>query len=379
VYGALLRLDAFDSDGAVASLRELQDRRLLPILAGALMAAGRYDSAISVLSRVSPDETDALRSWVIEQTAYSHLRQGESSLAQREYNTLAVSSYPAVRDNGVAGLIDVALADGQTGDMMIVYKAAFSEAPGSRSASKIAGWLQKQGRVSEAIDVLTQLSDSETAYDSECAWALLQLESLHHRNGDTKKSVAAGWRLQSIAPPGDRSGEAGLKTLIAALAGSSTASAFPDAYRRFLEANPSAADPARQIAFAAELQREHRFDAAAALYEEVSSDTRARRTDRTAALLALQRLLLESGQAERSVQIGMAIHESFPQELGARLSSWQLLRAASRVSGTRNSGMQDLEHTLAEDLRSAALRGMGSAKQRAQALLLQFSKEINQQ
>lgn len=386
VYGAILRLDALDADGAVALLRESQDQRLLPIIGSALMAAGYYDSAVSVLSGVSTGEfSEAIRLWATEQIARSHLLEGASSVAEGGYATLAASGHPAFRDIGVAGLVDLALDEGEGDAAMAAYQAAFEAAPGARSASRIADWLQKHGRVAEAIDVLTRLSECEWVYDSERAWALLQLQSLYRRNGDIEKAVAAGWRLQSIAPPGDRSSKAGLKMLIATAASGgstlSTASSFSDSYQRFLEMNPGATDPARQIAFAVELRRERKFDAAAALYEQVSREPGARRTDRTAALLGLQRLLLESGQLERSAQIGRAIHESFPRDLDVRLASLQLIRAAGRASGMPNFFRQaeDLGQTLAADLRSSTARSTGAANQHPRALLLQFDKEFNQQ
>ena len=180
VYGALLQLDVLDADGAVELLRESQDRRLIPMMASALMAAGHPDSALSVVSSMSPGESgDGVRLWVIEQMAYSHLLHGASSLAEGEYAKLAASGRLAFQDIGVAGLIELALADGRGDAAMAAYQTAFGVVPRTRSASQIANWLQKRGRVPEAIDVLTRLSECGWAHDSERAWALLQLQSLY--------------------------------------------------------------------------------------------------------------------------------------------------------------------------------------------------------
>ena len=353
------------------------------------MAAGHPEAAISVLSSVNPGASvDAVRLWVTEQMAYSHVLQGASTLAKREYATLVATGYPAFQDIGVAGLIDLELADGKGDAAMAAYQATFAgrAAPGMMSAFRVADWLQKRDRVPESVEVLSRLSESGWAQDSERAWALLQLQSLYQRTGDIEKAVATGWRLQALAPPGDPSGEAGLKMLISAMASERAASSagalFSETYRRFLDANPGALDPARQIVYAAELRTERKSDAAAALYEDVSRETSARRTDRAAAMLGLQRLRLESGQLDQSVQTGMAIHENFSQDLGSRVASWQLMRAACAESGAPNSlrrQAENLGRALAEDLRSSAHGSTDTVKRRAQALLLQFNKELNQQ
>lgn len=389
LFRALLHLDAFDSEGAVAILRGSQDRRLLPVMASALMAAGHFDSAVAVLSTISTGElVDSVRFWATEQTAYSHLLQRASSLAEGEYDRLVSSGRPAFQDIGVAGLIDLDFAHGRADAAVAAYQGAFggSVSPGMRSASRIADWLQKQGRVQEAIDVLTRLADCGSAHDSGRAWALLQLQSLYQRNGETDKAVATGWRLQALAPPGDPSAEAGLKKLIAIVTlGRITRSAAPpfsDTYRRFREANPAATDPARQIAYAAELRWEGNSDAAAALYEEISRQTDAPKKDRAAALLSLQRLRLESGQVEQSAETGLAIQNSFPRDFGSRLASWQLIRAASAAGGMPGSlrkQVEDFGRALAQDLRSSAQDATDAVRRRVQALSLQLEKEVNLQ
>lgn len=388
VYGAILRLDAFDPGGAAALLRESQDRRLLPVVGSALMAAGRPDAALSVLSGISP-EGDAVRMWVTEQMAYSSLLQGDVSVAEGQYAALAAYyGHPAFQDIGVAGLIDLALAAGRGEAGLAIYEAAFGGrgAPGMRSGSRIAGWLHKQGRDVEAIEVLARLSECEWAHDSERAGALFELQSLYRRHGDIEKAVATGWRLQALAPPGDSAGEAGLKGLMAMAAFGRTADSadppFSDAYRRFLEGHPGATDPARRMAFAMQLQWEGKPAAAVALYEEVSRETSARREERAAALLGLQRLRFDSGQVERSVETGLAIGQAFPGDFLPRLASWQLIRAACGAGGTPGSLRRQVEEfgaALAKDLRSAAQDDAGVAQGRARALLLQFEKELNLQ
>jgi tetratricopeptide (TPR) repeat protein len=387
VYGALLRLDTLDADGAVALLQESQDRQLLPMVGSALMAAGHLDSALSVFSGISPGESgDAVRLWVTEQAAYVHVLQGATSLAAGEYAALAASNNPAFQDIGVAGLIDLALADGRGDAAMATYRAAFggSVAPGMRSGTRIANWLQKRGRVPEAIDVLKRLSTGDRAHDSERAWALFQLLSLYERSGDIENAVATGWQLQALAPPGDRSGEQGLKKLIATAtfgrAITSATSSFSDSYRGFLEANPSATDPARRIAYAAELRWEGKSDTAAGLYADVCRETSARRKDRAAALLYLQRLHLESGQVERSVETGLTVQNAFPEDLNSRLASWQLIRAACVARGMPSAlrrQIEDFGRALVKDIRSFAQVATDAVQRRAQALLFQFDKELN--
>ncbi|MCC7017868.1 MAG: hypothetical protein IT564_11765, partial [Rhodospirillales bacterium] len=389
VLGAILRLDAYDPEGAVERLRESQDRRVLPVLGSTLVAAGQLDFAVSVLDTFSRDESgDALRLWATEQMAYSHLLQEQWAQAEGGYATLAASSHPALQDIGVAGLIDVALADGRGDSAMEIYQSAFGSvaAPCMRSGCRIATWLQKQGRLGEAIEILTRLSQNEWADDSERAWTLLQLQSLYQRKGDIDKAVAIGWRLQQLAPPGDPSGEASLKQLIRIAAfGRVTlpgAVPFSETYRRFLEANPGASDPARKNAYAAELDWEGKSDAAAALYEEISRDAIASRKDRAAALLSLQRLRLKSGQVERSVEAGLAMQDVYPEDLGSRLASWQLIsaaRAAGETPFSRRKEVEDFGRALVRDIGRLAQDSTGMAQRRAQALLLQFAKEISQQ
>jgi len=389
MYSALLRLDALDADGAVTLLQGSQDRRLLPVLGSALMAAGHPEAAASILGGINPGElADAVRFWATEQMAICHSLLGASALAQGEYATLVATGYPAYQDIGVAGLIDLALTEGNGDAAMAAYQATFggTVAPGMRAASRIADWLQKRGRVPEAIEVLTRLSQSGWAQDSERAWGLFQLQTLHTRSGDTEKAISAGWQLQSLSPPGDRSGAAGLKMLIATMAysrtTSSTASSFSDSYRRFLDETHQATDPAREIAYAAELQREHKPEAAAAVYEKVASEAGALRTDRAAAMLALQRLHLESGQFEQSVQTAIALHETFSQDLGSRMASWRLIRLACAANGMPNVLQQQAENLgrmLGEDLRTHTQGSTDTVRRRAQALLRQFTKEANQQ
>jgi hypothetical protein len=129
------------------------------------------------------------------------------------------------------------------------------------------------------------------------------------------------------------------------------------------------------------LQREHKVDAAAALYDKVANEDGALLSDRAAAMLGLQRLRLESGQLAQSVQTGMAIHERFPQDLAARMASWRLIRLASLADGVPNGLQQQAQNVgrvLAEDLRSSAQSQIGIETRRAQALLRQFTKEANQ-
>lgn len=389
LFRALVCMDAFDPVGAVAVLRETRDRRLFPLMATALIAAGQFDSAVSVLNSISLREFgDSVRFWVSEQVAYTHLLMGDSAAAETEYENLAASGGPAFQDIGVAGLIDLHLADGRIDGALAAYWAVFGEStsPGTRSASRIADWFQKHGRLQEAIDVLTRVSESGSAHDSELAWALLQLQSLYHRSGDIDKAFATGWRLQALAPPGDPSAEAGLKKLIAVAAfgraAPSPVPAFSDSYGRFLEANPRATDPARQLAYASELRWEGKLDEAAKAYEEVSRETSARRRDRAAALLGLQRLQLDSGQVERSMETGLAIQGSFAQELGSSLPSWQLMRSVSAASGTPNSlrrQVDDFGRSLASEIRRLAQDATVPTQRPAQALLLRLEKELNLQ
>ncbi|MCC7157779.1 MAG: hypothetical protein IT161_24575 [Bryobacterales bacterium] len=388
VYGALLRLDAFDSDGAVALLRESQDRRLLPIAGIALLARGHLESARSVLGNIGSGEIgDGVRVWVRETRARTHALQGASSLAEGEYAVLAASTNPVFQDIGVAGLIDLALAEGKGDAALATYNAAFGgpTAPGMRSASRIAVWLEKQARVAESVNVLNRLAESEWADDSERAWALLQLQSLSQRNGDIEHAAATGWRLQALAPSGDPSGEAGLKKLIAMMnfgrITTVAAPAFSESYRRFLDANPGATDPARRIAYAAQLWWEGKSDAATELYNDISSELGARRKDRAAALLNLQRLHLESGHVERSVETGLAIQDVFPEDVRSRLASWQLMHAANAAGGvpiSLDQQVQKFERALARDIRGLADDSIGAAQRSAQALLIQFEKELNQ-
>ena len=388
LYRALLRMHALDPRTAAVILSESQDTRLLPVMASALIAAGRLDSAVRVLGSISPAEFgDAVRFWAIEQMPHSQLLQGATSAAKSEYETLADSGRPAFKDIGVAGLIDLHLADGRVDAAIAAYKEAFDgdNSSGMRSASRIAGALQNTGRVQEAIDVLTRVSESNTAHDSERAWALLQLQSLYQQSGNSENAVATGWRLQVLAPPGSPYGEVGLKKLIGmATFGRITPSpapAFSDSYRKFLEANPGATDPARQIAYASELRWEGKLDEAAALYQEVARAPNARRRDRTAALLSLQRLQLDSGHVELSLETGLAVEDVIPQDVGSRLASWHLMRAASAASGTPLSLLKrvaDFGRSLARDIRLA--QDTTNAPQgRTQTLLLQLEKEFSLQ
>jgi hypothetical protein len=386
VFDALLRLDALDADGAVALLQQSGDRRVQPMLGNALMAAGHPELAIPVLRRISLGESGkALRLWVSEQIAYAHVLQREPSLAEREYSALASSVYPAFRDIGVAGLIDVALADGRGEAAWAAHQAGSGVARGSRSAARIAEWLQTRGQDGEAIEVLTRLAESGWAHDSERAWALLQLQTLYGRSGDVGRANEAGWRLQRFAPPGDRFGVTGLKMLIATMvsrrADTSDGEPFSESYQRFLAANPHATDPARQLAYAMQLRREHHSDAAAAIYQKLSSDASASKPDRASALLNLQRLQLEAGQVEPSVQTGIQIHESFPEDLNSRLASWRMIRSA-RLAIRRPDLLGQAEAVSSEfaaSLQAAALRSTGAAQRRAQVLLLHFNQEIHPQ
>ena len=379
LYRALLRMDVLDPDGAVAILRESQDRRLLPVMASALIAAGHLDSARSALNSIAPGQFgEAVRFWITEQMAYS-----DSSAARRAYEELAASGRPAFQDIGVAGLIDLHLADGRADAAMAAYQSAFggSPSPGIRSASRIADWLQKHGRGPEAMDVLTQISESASAHNSERAWALLQLQSLYQRSGDIEKAIATAWRLQALAPPGDPSGEAGLKMLIDMATfgrtASSPATPFSDSYQRFLEANPAATDPARGIAYAAELRWEGKSGAAAKLYEEIGREAGARPKDRAAALLSLQRLRLDFGQMERSVETGLAIQDVLPLDVVSRLASWRWMReagAAPEMPISLRQQVEDAGRALGREMRRWAQNSTDS-----QTVLLQFEKELNPQ
>jgi tetratricopeptide (TPR) repeat protein len=388
VYSALLHLDALDADGAATLLQESQDPHLLPLLGSALLASGHPETAIIALSRLSQTATDeAVRLWAVEQMALSHSLMGSSALAQGEYSTLIATGNPPYQDIGVSGLVDLALGSDNGDAAMAAYRTTFdgTVAPGMRSASRLSNWLQKRGRMVEAIDILTRASESTWAQDSERAMALLQLQSLYARSGNVEKALAAGWNLQEISPRGDRSGSAGLKMLIGAVTSGRTAASsaapFSESYQSFIDRNPQAVDPAREIAYAAELQREHKVDAAAALYDKVANEDGALLSDRAAAMLGLQRLRLESGQLAQSVQTGMAIHERFPQDLAARMASWRLIRLASLADGVPNGLQQQAQNVgrvLAEDLRSSAQSQIGIETRRAQALLRQFTKEANQ-
>lgn len=386
IYRALLQMDAFNPSAGVAILRQSQDRRLLPVLANAFMAAGDLYSAVSVLGSVGDESGDATRFWAMEQIARAHVLQGAPSLAAREYGALATFSNPAVQDIGVAGLIDLAISDGKDEAVMATYQAAYDESPeiGMRSASRIVDWLQRHGRVQDAIDILTRASESALAHDSERAWALLQLQSLYQWTGDPDNAATTGWRLQAIAPPGDPAGEAGLKRLIAGATfgrvASAGAVAFSDSYRRFLDANPEATDPARRIVHATALGWEGKLSEAAGIYEGVVRESSAGRKDRAAALLSLQRLHVDSGRLERSVEVGLMITDVFPQDLGSRLASWQLMRLAGEASGMPTSlrrRVEDFGRSLANDILRKRRHSTDASQTRAQALLLQFEKELN--
>jgi len=388
LYRALLRMDAFEPRTALAILRESQDPRLRPLLASALMAAGHLDSAVSVLGSVSPGEFgDAARFWAVEQIAYSHILKGAISSAAKEYEALAASGHSAFQDIGIAGLIEIQLANGGIDAAMRTYQEALqSVEPGMMSARRIAAGLQNAGRLQEAIDVLARIAESKSAHDSERAWVLLQLQSLYQQRGSIEQATDTGWRLQELAPPGHSSGEVGLKNLIAMGAfgrtTSSTIPAFSHSYRKFLDANPGATDPARQIAYAAELRWEGKLDEAAAVYTEISRAPSARRKDRATALLNLQRFQLDSGQVERSIESGLAVKEVFPEDVGSCLASWQLMLAASAASGTPRSLsklVEDFGRSLAREIRRLAQESTNAAPSRAQTLLLQFEKELNLQ
>jgi hypothetical protein len=156
---------------------------------------------------------------------------------------------------------------------------------------------------------------------------------------------------------------------------------FSQLYAQFLKDHPSATDPAREIAFAAILEKEQNVDEAASLYQKIISQAEAPRPDRASATFALQRLQHQHGQLQASVQTGLALQHRFPKNLALRFESWRLLRVACRS----NVLAVNLQHqcsaagdTLLADLRSAAQANGDSASRRARSILLEFTKEEKQ-
>lgn len=284
---------------------------------------------------------------------------------------------------GVSGLIDLALAGGAPDAAMAAYEATFGGgcAPGPATASRIFDLLRKEGRVADAVEVLTRVSESRWAHDSERSWALLQLQAHYQAAADLERALAAGWRLQTLVPPGDHSGKTSLKLLIAAVASKQVASTpnsiFSTIYGSFLGGNPGATDPARQILLAMELQREGDPDTASALFDHIANDTTAPQEDRATAMLTLQRLHLESGRPDQSLQTGLTIQKQFPENFGIRFASWRLMRVACPVgaTGACQQQVEDINAALAEDLQSSIRHSAAPANHHAQSIMRQFNKE----
>ncbi len=82
------------------------------------------------------------------------------------------------------------------------------------------------------------------------------------------------------------------------------------------------------------------------------------------------------------METGLAIHDSFAQELGSSLPSWQLMRSVSAASGTPNSlrrQVDDFGRSLARGIGRLAQDVTVSTQRPAQALLLRLEKELNLQ
>jgi hypothetical protein len=228
--------------------------------------------------------------------------------------------------------------------------------------------------------MLSRVTKSVWTHASERARALLEIQLLYARSGQTDKSIAVGWQLQAVAPPGDRSAETGLRALASVWQSgvtTSTGSApFSDAYRRFAADNPGCTDPTREIALAQELERENQIAAARSLYEKVIGNGSARRADHASAMLGLERLYRKSGEILLCVEAGLAIQKSLPEDLGTRFASFRLMRGSCAAIGLE-AACQAAGESLAEELRSNAQSREGNKRRSAQALLSQYLKDQN--
>jgi len=385
VYQALTKLDALDPTAAAQILQESPDRRVMPILASASIAAGQFGPATETLELLGgTGSPETLRLWAAEHAALLYSLQGSPAEATAEYEKLIAVANPAFQDIGVAGVIDVDVANGEGESALASYQAAFAglTPAGTKSASRIAHWLTEQKRAPEAIAILNRFLASERATDGEKAWGLLQLQLLYARVGKLDESVATAWQLQAIAPPGDPGGEAGFPAFVSAFdsirAAAPGSPSFLDAYSEFLARNPLATDPAREIALAGVLQGRQKLDEAAALYQKVIGESTASQPERASAMLALQRLRQGLGLGQLSAETGLAIQRTFPQDFSVRFASWKLLRSSCRAGGEQPAVQRVCStagDALAADLRSGAQKEGSPENHRARSLLLQLDKE----
>ena len=353
-----------------------------PFMASAQIAAGDFPGASTALQRIidsGPDET--LRSWAREHLALVKRRLGDAAGEREQYRTAATSSVNSIRDAGVAGLIDCELREDRPESAADMLKGFSKHQVLVKSAARLGISLREHKRFDDAKELFKSIADSAAAHDAERGWALLQLQQLHAEVGDRQQSMAAGWRLQSTALPGDPSALAGL-LLLRTISEGQQDNAEPDWLVRYLNlANERklSMDPARELVVGQALAERKQWQTARSIYRRIAERPETAAHEKAEALLGLQELDVARGQLQSSIQMGLTLQKRFRAELTTRYSSWKLLRRCCTSRDTPQSVQQQCESVqegLVSDLRNHGASNDPVKASEARNLLIGLSREV---